>query len=231
MFATKILAISETSKKEVAKVYNINPDKIFVSYLGVNSPQKPYHSLLATNYLLYIGQAFPRRHLKETIIAFKKLVHEFYDLKLVVVGKDNYNPPIINDLIKKINQELGSEKIIYYDYIEKREYVEKLYAGAKALIYVSDREAFGLPPMETLAFGVPPVIMDNELGHELFGDYAFFVERYPPQLVDNIANTIKQALTDQQKIDKIKYEGPEFVKKYNWKNFAETFFLPIRSTL
>src|SRR3990167_9479807 len=36
-FATKILAISETSKKEVARVYKINHDKIFVSYLGVSS--------------------------------------------------------------------------------------------------------------------------------------------------------------------------------------------------
>ena len=101
------------------------------------------------------------------------------------------------------------------------------------MVYVSDREAFGLPPMEALSFGVPPVIADSELGHELFGEYAFYVPSSAPKNIptflrmlechnpDKIAETIKQALTNQQKIDKIKSEGPEFVKKYNWKSFAE----------
>ena len=75
--------------------------------------------------------------------------------------------------------------------------------------------------MEALSFGVPPVVMDNELGHELFQDYAFYSKSGEP---DNIAEAIKQALTDQQKIAKIKSEGSEFVKKYNWKTFADKFF-------
>ncbi len=164
---------------------------------------------------------FPRRHAKETILAFKKISHEFPDLKLVMVGKDKYNPPIIDELIQKTNRELGSEKIIHYDYIERREDLDKLYAGAKLLVYVSSREAFGLPPMEALSFGVPPVIADNELGHELFGDYAFFVGK--PNS-DGIAEGVRRALTETAKIQKIRSDGPEFTKNYSWHNFAEKFF-------
>jgi len=243
-FATKILAISETSKKEVARVYKINHDKIFVSYLGVSShnPQSVIRNSKLGNYILYIGQMFPRRHARETILAFKKVITEhsnilqnigMLNLKLILVGQDKYNPPQIKELIKNINKELDSEKIIHYDYIEKREDLEKLYAGAKALVYVSDREAFGLPPMEALSLGVPPVIADNELGHELFGDYAFYSlkENNPSEalakegsMVDSIADAIRRALTDEQKISKIKSEGFEFEKKYSWKSFAYKFF-------
>ena len=115
-----------------------------------------------------------------------------------------------------MNDRLGRQAIVHKDYIKDEELVG-LYAEAKALVYVSDREAFGLPPMEALSFGVPPVIMDNELGHELFGEYAFYAKSGE---VDNVAEAIKLALTDSEKVQRIKNSGPEFVKKYNWNDFA-----------
>ena len=232
-FATKILAISETSKKELVKLYGIDPDRIFVSYLGVGPARNIKNSKLKTEnstYILYVGQMFPRRHARETILAFKNLIQNhshilenmrMIDLKLVMVGRDKYKLPIIERLIRKTNDELGGVRIVHHDYLEKREDIEKLYAGARALIYVSDREAFGLPPMEALAFGVPPVIMDNELGHELFGDYGFYSKG---EEVDQITDAIRQSLTDDQKINRIKVGGPEFIKKYNWRSFAEKIF-------
>lgn len=259
--ANKILAISETSKKKLVKLYGIKPEKIFVSHLGVNYPQKSCYSLLTTNYLLYVGQMFPRRHARENILAFKKVVKEFLpihdvehhnrgssilhsnqddlskigtDLKLIMVGKDKYpgragRPYVIKELITQTNKELGSERIIHHDYIEKREDINRLYAGARALIYVSDREAFGLPPVEALSFGVSPVIMDNELGHELFEDYAFYSKSGD---IDDIAEAMSLALSEEDHSAelraRIKNSGSIFAKKYNWKNFAEKFFEEIK---
>ncbi len=230
-FATKILAISETSKKEVARLYNINPDRIFVSYPGINTPKTTNYELGTRNYILYIGQAFPRRHLRETILAFKEIAKEFPDLKLIAVGKDKYPPSprfhgasnlsLIEELIKITNQELGDERIIHYDYLDKREDIESLYANAKALVYVSDREAFGLPPMEALSFGVSPVIMDNELGHELFGEYAIYAKSGS---VEDIAETIKRVLRESDPSTTLRTSRLAFAKKYNWRSFAEIFF-------
>jgi glycosyltransferase involved in cell wall biosynthesis len=226
-YATKILAISETSRKELPRLYKMDPAKIFVSYLGVGSSfAKSAEGLLKEegSYILYVGQMFPRRHAKDTILAFKKIAHEFPELKLIMVGKDKYSPPIIGELIKDVNRELGSERIFHHDYIEKREDIDKLYAGAGAFVYVSDREAFGLPPMEALSFGVPPVILDNELGYELFEDYAFYAKSGEP---DDIAEAIKETMRNEQKAMKIRKEGPEFVNKYSWKSFAERLFKEI----
>lgn len=211
-FATKIMAISETSKRNLSKLYNIKPDRIFVNYLGIDfgsSFAKASEGLQQKEgeYLLFVGQAFPRRHLKETIEAYKLLTKESTDLKLIVIGPDKYPEP------------LDFTGVIHKDYVSDEE-LSSLYVGAKALVYVSDREAFGLPPMEALSFGVPPIIADNELGHELFGDYAFYSKSGN---IDDITEAIKQALTDTDKISKIKSEGSEFVKKYNWTSFMDRF--------
>ncbi len=218
-FSTKILAISETSKKNVSKLYNINPGRIAVNYPGIDFSSTNNRQPITDDYILYVGQAFPRRHLKETILAFEKLTPDFPDLKLIAIGPDKYETPTIRSLITQVNARLHREAIIHKDYVKDDE-LAGLYAGAKALVYVSAREAFGLPPMEALAFGVPPVIADNELGHELFGQYAFFVKNPDP---DGIAEDIRQALTDSDKIKKIKTGGPEFVKKYNWESFTDRF--------
>ena len=228
-FASKVMAISETSRKNIAELYDINEKRIVVNYLGVDFKSKGQQT--TGDYILFVGQAFPRRHLKETILAFEKLItqqneHPYKlenvrvsDFKLIMVGPDKYLEPTINSLVAQVNKQLNREAIIHKDYVKDDE-LAQLYAGAKALVYVSDKEAFGLPPMEALSFGVPPVIADNELGHELFGEYAFYSKSGE---VDDIVEAIKQVLTGSEKIQKIKNFGPEFVKKYNWKSFTDKF--------
>jgi glycosyltransferase involved in cell wall biosynthesis len=241
--ATKILAISETSKKEVAKLYNINPDKIFVSQLGVSinpkfkipNPNQIQNSKLESDsnignweleignspYILYVGQMFPRRHAKESIEAFEKIAPDFPGLKFILVGKDKYPGEIIDGMIKEANDRLGEERIIHYTYLERREDIEKLYSGAKLFIYVSDNEAFGLPPVEAASYDVPVIIKDSELNHELFGDAAFFVK-------DDIAGTMRRGLADESKREYCKNKYKEIIPKYTWKNFAERFFNAIQ---
>lgn len=218
-FSTRVMTISETSKKNIARLYKVNPGRITVNHLGIDffngSPENSRHD----KYILYVGQAFPRRHLKEIILAFEKISKEFSELKLIAIGPDKYETPVIKQLVFEVNNRLGREAVVHKDYVSDAELLG-LYARASALVYVSDREAFGLPPMEALSFGVPPVITDNELGHELFADYAFYADGND---VNGIAEGIKKALTRIDKISKIKNSGPEFARRYSWKNFTDKF--------
>ncbi|MEX2091009.1 MAG: glycosyltransferase family 1 protein [Candidatus Paceibacterota bacterium] len=223
--STKLLAISETSKNNIAKLYKINPDRISTVYLGVDLQKKMETKNTNQPYVLCVGQAFPRRHLKETMLAFEMISTEFPDLRFIAIGPDKYKKPTIKSLAVEINTRLGREAIIHKDYVGDGELAE-LYAGAKALLYVSDREAFGLPPMEALSFGVPPIIADNKLGHELFGDYAFYAKSGE---VDDIVKAIKDVLTNSEKIEKIKHSGPDFVKQYSWKLFADRWLEIIKN--
>ncbi len=227
-FANKILAISETSKKNISKLYKINLERIFVNYLGIDSPKLtslqayqltslPAYQL--TSYILYVGQMFPRRHAKEVLLAYEKIVSEYPNLDFIMIGPDKYPMPIINKMANEINKKNGREAVIHKDHVSDEE-LAQLYEYAKVLVYVSDREAFGLPPMEELSHGLPPIIADNELGHELFKDHAIYTRGASPT---DIYEAIRQTLTDSDKINQIKSTGPEFVKKYNWKDFTDKF--------
>ena len=86
---------------------------------------------------------------------------------------------------RKINKKLGRRAVIHKDYVPAEE-LANYYQNAKGLIYVSDREAFGLPPMEALAYGTPSIVADSPLTHELFGDNAFFVRLAYPELAEGL---------------------------------------------
>jgi len=224
--ATKIMAISRASKTDIVRLLKTSPNKIFVAHLGVN--MSPFFAQgfegqqTKGRYLLFVGQALPRRRLKETILAFEKIAPEFLDLKFIVTGTDKYNPPIINNLIAETNKKLGEERIIYYDYIGKNDDLEKLYRNAFLFVYVSSSEAFGLPPVEAAAHGIPVVVKDDALNHELFEDAAFFVddEKNP----NNIAEALRQGLFNREKRGYCNKRYKEIIPRFNWQNFATKFF-------
>lgn len=217
--ATRIMTISETSKKNVAKLFKISINRISINQLAVDSAKtNDFDS--SKDYILYVGQAFPRRHLKETILAFEKLTKKFPNLKLKAVGIDKYNPPVIKALIKEINARLGREAIVHKDYVTDDE-LHKLYRNAECLIYVSSREAFGLPPLEGLSYGTVPIVADDELNHEIYGNNAFFVSN--PDSVDSIKKTIEDCLTNESKREQIKQEAGTILSKYTWPAHTDRF--------
>ena len=230
--ADKIMAISETSKKELTRLFDIEPNRIVVNHLAVDSikidpPSETGNWKLETvDYLLFVGQAFPRRHLKESLLAFEKIANDFTDLKFIAIGPDKYQVPTVKHLVERINTKLGREAIIHKDYVEQGE-LNQLYAGAKALIYISDREAFGLPPLEALSFGVLPIIADNPLGHELLGDNAIFISN--PNSVDSIADGLREAMTNSALHEKIKENASELVNRYTWLAHTDRFLNIIKS--
>ena len=226
--ATKILAISEASKKQVSKLYGIKPERILAARLGVKEPSTADTASQYGNYILYVGQMFPRRRVLESIRAFEKIAPEFPELNFVLVGKDKYNPPVIAKLVAEVNKKLGKERVFHFEYIENDKDIEKLYNGAKLFVYISSSEAFGLPPVEAAAHGVPVVVKDSDLNHELFDNAAFFVadEKDP----ENIASIFRQGLLDEQRRVKLIREYKELIPKLSWPNFAQNFFSSISSS-
>ncbi len=240
--ATRIMAISENSKREVAKLFKIDPERISVNQLGVDPARKVTgHWPLATDhYILYVGQAFPRRHLRETMLAFEKIVPDCETvarlglvkplqgraLQLIAVGKDKYNPPIIEKLKNDINRNLGRDAIIHKDYVSEDE-LAGLYANARCVIYVSSKEAFGLPPLEALGYGVPAVVADAKVSHEIFGDNAFFATE--PDSPESIATAISDTLTNREKREKIKNAASGILDKYTWGKHTDRFLEIIRN--
>ena len=130
---------------------------------------------IAGEFFMSVGQAFTRRHVKEAIKAFGMIAAKYPNIQYLVACSDKYEPPVLEKLIGDCNIKEGRTAIIQTQYIGRDELVY-LMNDTLAMVYVSDKEALGLPPLETLACGKPSVIADTPLAHELFGDEGFFVK-------------------------------------------------------
>ena len=209
------------SRDDIVRDFSLKQQDIAVVPLGADFVKiQPQNNATARkSFIFYLGQAFPRRHLKETILAFEKIAPEFPDINLVAVGVDRYNPPIIDDLVKQVNKRLGAKRVIRKSALTDQE-LQEHYASALLFMYVSSVEGMGLPPLEALSCGTAPIVADTSTTRELFGDNAFFVPS--PFSVELIAQTIKRGLQDAHKRKDIQTKGPDATKKYSWERHTHS---------
>ncbi|OGZ34498.1 MAG: hypothetical protein A2174_02680, partial [Candidatus Portnoybacteria bacterium RBG_13_41_18] len=231
--AKKIITISEFSKNELMKFYKLPESRIMVNPWGLNKKllsmdwqaekiqavREKYG--LKSQYLISWGQAFARRHVKEAILAFEKIAPCFGNLQYLVACADKYNPPILEDLITRVNNKLGRKAIIYRNYIENQDELFYLIKAASLAIYISSSEAMGLPPLEALACGVPPLVAENELNREIYGQNAFFVRDL--ENIDEIAAKISDGISDQKQRENIFANAGQVINKFSWENNANKF--------
>lgn len=218
--ATRIMAISHASASEVARLFRIPPLRIAVNELAVDAARESRGVTRTAPYLLYVGQAFPRRNLRETLLAFERIAPHHPNLQLVCVGPDKYTPPIKEHVIAEINARLKRQAVVSFEHVSDAD-LAALYAHATALVYVSSREGFGLPPLEALAYGTPPVVADTHVTREIFGTHAFFVPE--PVTPDTIAPVLERAASDSAMREVIRNAAPGILSRYTWKAHADRF--------
>jgi glycosyltransferase involved in cell wall biosynthesis len=106
--------------------------------------------------------------------------------------------------------------------IRVREYISDeelagLYAEASAFAFLSDYEGFGFTPLEALAVGVPPVVLDTDVAREIYGPSASYVARPEPAL---IASALETVLTDRAERQRILDAAPRVLARYSWRECA-----------
>lgn len=235
--ANKIITVSQAAKKEISEFYRISDEKIAVVPWGINKElsglsfsgekieniKKKF--LIKKDFIFSWGQAFPRRHAREAILAFAKIAKDCPNFQYFIACADKYNPPVLEKLVQKINAELKREAIIYKNYIEDQKELFCLIKAARLAIYVSSSEAMGLPPIEALSLETPSIVADNGLTREIFNDSAFFIKN--PGDISETAQAIKNGISNIAKRREIIENAPEIVKKFSWpaasKNLLEIF--------
>lgn len=188
--AKRIMTISQFAGDALRGFYGISEKRLVINPWGleksVTSLEKNDAYAQALNdikvklgitgeFFISVGQAFPRRHVKEAIEAFGTIAQQYQNIQYLVACSDKYDPPVLEKLINDINAKAGRNAIVRTQYIGREELVY-LMNDTLGMVYVSDTEALGLPPLETLACGKPSVVADTPLAHELFGDEGFFVK-------------------------------------------------------
>jgi glycosyltransferase involved in cell wall biosynthesis len=92
------------------------------------------------------------------------------------------------------------------------------YAGARAFAFLSEYEGLGLTPLEALAGGVPPVLLDTEVARESCGDAAVYV---PAGSLPAVTKALESALFDESVRLRILAAAPAQLAKYSWTRAAK----------
>ena len=159
--ARQILTVSLFTKKDIIRQFRARAEKIIVAYEGVadvlsgGQAESAEKALIKYGvkkpFLLYVGNAYPHKNLEKLIKVFLKLKPEKPDLRLVLVGKDDY---FYNRL--KFLSPNESADIIFPGYVPDAD-LKTFYRQALAYVFPSFYEGFGLPPLEAMANGLPVV--------------------------------------------------------------------------
>jgi glycosyltransferase involved in cell wall biosynthesis len=219
--AEHIIAISENTKKDLIRYLKIPEEKITVVYNGVD------HEIFRPNlqpvspfpYILYVGSERSRKNLERLLEAFAllKKSSDFTELKLIKVGSPGRSDTFRQTTLRKI-KELGLEgEVVFINYVSD-DLLSAYYSSARALVYPSLYEGFGLPVLEAMACGCPVITSNVSSLPEIAGQAAFLVNPYD---IRDICGAIARLLTDPRLRSELVTKGKERSEIFSWAKTAE----------
>ena len=214
--ARSILTISEFSRGEIIGRLGVPAERLHVVPLGLDPPgalARPA-TVHADATILYVGSIFNRRHVPDLIRAFGALVRTHPSARLDIVGDDRTYPH--EDIARQIASAQLNDQATHYPYVPF-ERLRELYAGARAFAFLSEYEGQGMTPLEALAAGLPPVVLDTAVARETLGDAAVFV---PLGNIDATARGLELALFDDPTRARILAAAPATLARYDWPRAA-----------
>jgi glycosyltransferase involved in cell wall biosynthesis len=226
--AKKVLTISNSSRDDIIKEYNLSQEKVVVTHLGIKdaiSLTPHIYSMttlkakytISDNYILFVGTLQPRKNIVRLIKAFAKVVKSEKspkDLQLVIVGRKGW----LYEEILEAPKELGIEdKVKFLENVEDEE-LPLFYKNALCYVLPSLYEGFGLPVLEAMQQGCPVITSNVSSLPEAGGDAALYVD---PENVGDIADKIIQLIKNDKLRKELIEKGREQVKRFSWEKTAK----------
>jgi glycosyltransferase involved in cell wall biosynthesis len=222
--ATRILADSEATRRDLVHYYRIPEDKIAVVYPGRDECLAPAADPvlldavrtrygLTVPYLLYVGTLHPRKNLVRLVQAFASLLALNLDLSLVLAGQKGW---LYEDISSQV-RELGlGNRVLLTGYVPDVD-LAPLLSGALAFVFPSLYEGFGLPVLEAMACGTPVVCSNTSSLPEVAGDAALLVN---PHDTEALAAALARIVTDDGLRRELVERGFQQVRHFSWQRCA-----------
>jgi glycosyltransferase involved in cell wall biosynthesis len=225
--AARIFAVSNFTRNEIEKLFEIPSERIEVVYNAIDERFLHGHAteadrdLIARRYqvtypfLLYAGRISPHKNVVRMIEAFSALKTELErdqtlpDLKLIIIGDDlSGNPDLRRTVVRS-----GVQNDVRFLGFIPIEVLRIFYDEAKVFVFPSLYEGFGLPPLEAMAHGTPVVTSNVSSLPEVVGNAAVLVN---PENVFEIMRALHRVLTDQSLRVRMKERGYQQAAKFSW---------------
>jgi glycosyltransferase involved in cell wall biosynthesis len=185
--ATAILTVSEFAGADVVARLSVPASRVYVVKHG--APVEAASTADSQSpVVLYVGSLFERRHLPDLVAGFARLAATRADARLVVVGQDRSRHGI--DPRRLAVRHGVASQVEWHRYLPEHALIAQ-YARARAFAFLSDYEGFGMTPLEAMAFGVPPIVLDTPVAREIYGDAAVLVPADPEAIADALVAVIE----------------------------------------
>lgn len=207
--AAAVITVSEFSRGEIVERLGVAGNRITVIRSGIDPPKVATASR-AEPRLLYVGSIFNRRHVPDLLRAFSALVRLHPDASLDIVGSNRTYP---HENIAAAIEAGGLTGCVRWHQYASEERLRELYARARAFVFLSEYEGFGMTPLEALAVGLPPVVGDTPVARETCGNAALFV---PWEDVRAITRALETALFDEPTRARLLAAAPAALEPFSW---------------
>lgn len=212
MNASRIIAISHNTKRDLMDLYGLPGDKIDVVYQGFGLDMSRIESIpgVPKRYILYVGGRFGYKNFTRLCEAFSIVRHKNPDVELVCTGS-----PFDADE-QAMLERLGIAGCTRSVFVSEPQ-LTWLYRHALCFIYPSLYEGFGIPILEAFAAGCPVVLSDASCFSEVAQDGGHY---FDPSQPESIAAAIESVISDTALRDRLVTRGSEIVKSFSWERVA-----------
>lgn len=219
--AKKIFTISNFSRDDIIKSYEVVKNKVVVTHLGIKPDlgtkilnmdafDKKYG--IKNKYILFVGTLQPRKNIIKLIEAFSKLKDK--DINLVIVGKKGW---MYEDIIDSPTKYGVSDRTKFLDFVSNED-LPSFYKNALCFVLPSLYEGFGLPLLEAMKYGCPVLASNVSSLPEVGGDAAIY---FDPQNADDIAEKLEKVVSDDKLRQDMVKKGYNQIKKFSWEKTAK----------
>jgi glycosyltransferase involved in cell wall biosynthesis len=219
--ARRVIAVSESTKRDVVRYYGISPDIVDVVHNGVDPCFQPLSASETTafrakqglpeRFFLFVGTLEPRKNVIRLIESYAQLPADRPPLMLVG-GKGWFY-----DEIFACVKTLGLNDDVRYVGFVPPEDLPKWYNAATLLVYPSLYEGFGLPPLEAMACGTPVLTSKVSSLPEVVGEAGLLVD---PTDTEALTDAMNRVLGDQELRDEMGAAGLIQAQGFSWQKTA-----------
>lgn len=233
--ASKIIAVSENTRRDIIELLQVREDKVTTIYSGVNkavplpSPieEKKFfikHDL-KDNFIFYLGTIEPRKNVAGLIYAYNRFRDEnikIVDMQLVLAGAKGWKN---RSIYRAWEQSPYRRDIKFLGYVSPEE-KELLYKRAGIFVYPSYYEGFGLPVLEAMHRGLPVITSNVSSLPEVAGSAAITLNPYD---INEIARALELLINNNSLKKSLSEQGKIQAEKFSWDKAAEEYLNVFRS--
>jgi glycosyltransferase involved in cell wall biosynthesis len=173
--------------------------------------------------VLFVGSIFNRRRVPDLVAAFRQVLADVPDARLEIIGENRTCPR--QDLEALCRNSGAGSRIRLRSYVPDGELTDA-FSRASAFAFLSEYEGFGLPPLEALARGVPPVLLDTPVAREVCGPAARYVL---PGDVPAVAAALVDLLLRAPARAALLDRAGEVLARYSWPETARLTMAALES--